>query len=123
MKKLALILSAALAALSFNAFAHGDAKPLYGGTVQVAADVHYELVRQAKGVAIYVVDHGKPADASKLSGKLTVLQGAQKTEDELKPVGGNKLEALNVSVAPGSRLVATLKDAAGKTVAVRFSVK
>jgi hypothetical protein len=122
MNKATLTLALA-AALSCSAFAHGDAKPLYGGIVQVASDVHYELVRQPKGVALYVVDHGKPVDASRMSGKLTVLSGAQKTEAELQPVGGNKLEAAQALVAPGARVVATLKYASGKTVAVRFSVK
>jgi hypothetical protein len=123
MKALTMMLGAALAALSLNAAAHGDAKPMHGGVVQVVADVAYELVPQAQGVALYVVDHGKPVDASRMSGKLTVLTGTQKAEAPLQPAGGNKLEAANLVVGSGAKVVASLKAADGKTASVRFSVK
>lgn len=123
MKKFPMVLAAALMALSLGAHAHGDAKPMHGGFVQVASDIQYELVPGAGNVALYVVDHGKPADATKMSGKLTVLTGTQKSEAELKPAGGNKLEASNVTVGSGSKVVASIKGADGKTTSVRFSVK
>lgn len=123
MKKLMIALGTALATLSFNAAAHGDAKPMHGGIVQVAADVQYELVPHAGGAALYVIDHGKPMDASKMGGKITVLNGTQKAEAELKPAGGNKLEASGVSVAAGAKVVATVRAADGKSATVRFSVK
>lgn len=123
MKKFSMVLGAALTALSLTALAHGDAKPMHGGTVQVSSDVAYELVPQTNGAAIYVVDHDKPADATKMSGKLTVLTGTKKSEAELKPAGANKLEASNVTVASGSKVVASIKGADGKTANVRFSVK
>lgn len=123
MKKIAAVLGASLAALTFNAYAHGDAKPMHGGVVQVASDIQYELVPQPAGAALYIVDHGKPADASRMSGKLTVLAGAQKFEAELKPAGGNKLEASDVKLPAGAKVVATVKAGNGKTVTVRFSVK
>jgi len=123
MKRFPMVLGAALAALSLSAWAHGDAKPTHGGTVQVASDVAYELVPQPNGAAIYVVDHDKPADAVAMSGKLTVLTGGQKAEAELRPAGGNKLEASNVRVGSGSKVVASIKGADGKTTNVRFSVK
>ena len=69
MKKSLIALTAAMAVVAFNAVAHGDAKPLHGGIVQVASDLQFELVPQANGAALYIVDHGKPADASKMSGK------------------------------------------------------
>lgn len=123
MKKLSMMLGAALAALSLGAAAHGDAKPLHGGVVQVVSDVAYELVAQPNGAALYVVDHGKPVDVARMSGKLTVLAGAQKTEAELKSAGGNKLEATNVVVGSGAKVVASLKGGDGKTASVRFSLK
>lgn len=123
MKKFPRFLGVALAALSLGALAHGDAKPMHGGTVQVASDVAYELVPQANGAAIYVVNHGQPADATRMSGKLTVLTGTQKSEGPLKPAGGNKLEASDVAIGSGSKVVASIKGADGKTTSVRFSVK
>jgi hypothetical protein len=121
--KIRIALAAALAALAFEAAAHGEAKPMHGGIVQVAQDLQFELVPQAAGAALYVVDHGKPADASKMSGKLTVLNGTQKTEGVLKPAGGNRLDAADVRLAPGAKVVASIQGATAKPVTVRFTVK
>ena len=123
MKTFSIMFGAALAAVALAAGAHGDAKPMHGGIVQVEADVLYELVPQAGGAAVYVVDHGKPVDTAGMSGKLTVLAGTQKTEAALKPAGGNKLEAANVAVGSGAKVVASIKRADGKTASVRFVVK
>ena len=123
MNKLLIALTAAFAAISFNAHAHGDAKPMHGGVVQVASDLQFELVAEGTGAALYVVDHGKPADTAKMSGKLTVLNGKEKSEAELKPAGSNKFEASNVKLAPGAKAVASISGAAGKVITVRFTVK
>ena len=123
MNKHAMVLTALMTAFSVNALAHGDAKPMHGGIVQVAADVHYELVPQANGAALFVIDHGKPADATKMSGKLTVLNGTQRSEAALKPIVGNKLEAANVKVEAGSKVVASVRAQDGKATTVRFTVK
>jgi hypothetical protein len=124
MKALTTALAAALlAGTCLTATAHGDAKAKHGGTVQVAADVVYELVAQPTGAAVYVVDHDKPVDTAQMTGKLTVLNGTQKSEAALKPAGGNKLEATGVTVAAGAKVVASVTGADGKTANVRFSVK
>jgi len=116
-------LVAALAALSFHAAqAHGDAKPQHGGVVQTASDLVFELVTLPDGAAIYIEDHGKPMSAAGASGKLTVLNGADKSEAELKPAG-DKLEAKGIKLASGSKVVASVTTADKKTVNVRFSVK
>ncbi|PTT78847.1 hypothetical protein DBR42_22635 [Pelomonas sp. HMWF004] len=112
-----------LAATCLTAAAHGDAKAKHGGIVQMAADVVYELVPQPTGAALYVVDHDKPVDTAKMTGKLTVLNGTQKTEAALMPAGGNKLEATGLTVATGAKVVASITSAEGKTATVRFSVK
>jgi hypothetical protein len=123
MNKLLIALTAALAAASFNAHAHGDAKPMHGGVVQEASDLQFELVADGTGAALYVVDHGKPADTAKMSGKLTVLNGKEKSEAELKPAGSNKLQAADVKLAPGAKAVARVSGAAGKVITVRFTLK
>ncbi|MBK9360920.1 MAG: hypothetical protein IPM99_07185 [Rubrivivax sp.] len=123
MKKFLIALTAALTVVAFNAVAHGDAKPLHGGIVQVASDLQFELVPQPNGATLYVVDHDKPADTSKMSGKLTVLNGTEKSEVALRPSGANKLEAADVKIAVGSKVVASVTGANGKATTVRFSVK
>lgn len=117
------MLAAGLAALSVNAAqAHGDAKPKHGGVVQTANDVSFELVAQADGAAIYIEDHEKPMSVAGAGGKLTVLNGADKSEAELKPAG-DRLEAKGIKLSSGSKVVASVITADKKTVSVRFTVK
>lgn len=106
----------------YAAYAHGDAEPKRGGVVQSASDMTFELVPQADGAAIYIEDHGKPLPAAGAGGKLTVLNGTEKAEAELKPAG-DKLEAKGVKLSSGSKAVASVTTADKKTITVRFSMK
>jgi hypothetical protein len=112
-----------LSALSFSAaMAHGGAKPKHGGVVATASDLGFELVGTPAGAAIYIEDHGKPMAPAGMSGKLTVLNGAEKSEADLV-VAGDKLEARGVKLAPGAKVVAALTTSAKKAITVRFTVK
>jgi hypothetical protein len=123
MKKALIALTVGVLALGTNAaFGHG-AKPQHGGVVASANDLSYELVAEGTAATIYVVDHDKPADTSGMSGKLTVLNGSDKSEVELKPAGGNKLEAKPVKLAKGAKAVASIAGVGGKVTTVRFSLK
>jgi hypothetical protein len=123
MKKLLALTMLGLSALSFNvAMAHGDAKPKHGGVVAMASDLGFELVAMPGGAAIYVEDHGKPMAPTGLKGKLTVLNGAEKSEADLV-VAGDKLEAKGVKLAKGAKVVAALVTPAAKAITVRFTVK
>ena len=106
-----------------TAFAHGDGKPQHGGGVRNPSDLSFELVATADGATLYVIDHGRNYDTAGMSGKLTVLNGADKSEADLKPVGGNKLEAKGVKLGAGAKVVAALQTVDKKTVTVRFTVK
>lgn len=121
--KLLAALVLGLLALSFNAaMAHGDAKAKHGGVVAVASDLGFELVSTPTGVAIYMEDHGKPMAPTGMSGKLTVLRGAEKSQADLVAVG-DKLEAKGVKLVPGAKVVAALTTPAKKAITVRFTVK
>lgn len=122
MKKVLVSLLVGLTALGFNALAHGPNKAKHGGVVQAAGDLSFELVAQGDGAALYVTDHEKPADVSKMSGKLTVLTGTEKAEADLKPAGANKLEGA-AKLGKGSKAVATVNVAGGKVITVRFTAK
>ena len=122
-KKLFTVVVLGLSVLSFNAaFAHGGAKAKHGGVVAVASDLGFELVSTASGAVIYVEDHGKPMVPKGMTGKLTVLNGAEKSEAELA-VAGDKLEAKGVKLAAGAKVVAALTTPAKKAITVRFTVK
>ena len=120
-KLLSVLLTAATFALP--AHAHEAGKPKHGGVVQGASDLAFELVRQPDGAVLYVEDHGKPLPTQGMSGKLTVLNGNEKTEADLKPVGDNRLEARGVQLGAGAKAVAALTTPSKKAVTVRFTVK
>lgn len=118
------IAALALGALTLNqAMAHGGAKPRHGGIVQVVNDLEFELVVQADGASIYLVDHDQPLASKGISGKLTVLQGSDKTEAQVKEAGENRLHASGVKVAKGAKVVAVLNNVNGRSATVRFTVR
>jgi hypothetical protein len=123
MKKVLTIVALALSTVSFNAaLAHGGGAAKHGGVVQTSSDLTFELVGQPDGAVIYVEDHGKPMTPTGLKGRLTVLNGAEKSEAELV-VAGDKLEAKGIKLKSGAKVVAALTTPAAKAITVRFTVK
>jgi hypothetical protein len=129
MKTHALFASITLA-LAGSAYAAGDKhdhahehKPMHGGVVVEVKDIDYELVAKPTMIQLHLRDHGKPADVSKASAKLTLLTGAEKQEVELKPAG-DKLEASGTfKVGPGTKVVALVTIAGKSAGTVRFALK
>jgi hypothetical protein len=123
-KNLILVLSLALSSLCTNtALAHGVAKPLHGGIVQMVNDIGFELVAQPDGATIYLMDHDKPMASKGIIGKLTVLQGSNKIEADIKEAGDNTLRVMGVKLGKGDKLVAALSNVGGKNITVRFTIK
>ena len=116
----AVVLGLSVLALN-TATAHG-AKPKHGGVVATASDLGFELVGTPTGAVIHIEDHGKAVAPTGMSGKLTVLHGAEKSEADLV-VAGDKLEARGVKLAAGAKVVAALTTSAKKSITVRFTVK
>ncbi len=97
-------------------------KPLHGGVVVEVKDMDYELVAKPAAIQLYLRDHGKAADVSKASAKITLLTGTEKQEVELKPAG-DKLEATgSFRVGPGTKAVAVV-TVGGKASTARFTLK
>ena len=90
--------------------------------MQAASEVSFELVATVDGAVIYVEDHGKPMAPAGLKGKLTVLNGAGKSEAALV-AAGDKPEAKGVTLARGAKVVAALVTPAAKAITVRFTVR
>ena len=89
LKHLISALSLALSCLCMNtALAHGAAKALHGGIVQMVNDIGFELVAQPDGATLYLMDHDKPMASKGITGKLTVLQGSNKIEADIKEIYG-----------------------------------
>ena len=124
---IALVLAGA--AWAGAAFAAGDQHkpgddhaPKHGGVVTATKLRDYELVAKPTVIQLHLRDHGKLADVSKATAKVTLLTGTDKQEVELKPVG-DKLEATgSFKVGPGTKAVAVL-TVDGKPAIVRFAMK
>ena len=107
-------LTVALALCALNlpmapAHAHAEhGKPQFGGVVAEAGEVQFEIVGKDGRVTVHVSNHGNPVDVSGASAKLTVLSGADRSEVELKPVGGDRLEGQG-RIASGAKLLVTLQ--------------
>ena len=124
MKHLISVASLVIFCLNMNpVLAHGDAKPLHGGIVQLVNDLSFELVVQADGATIFLMDHDKPMASKGITGKLTVLQGTKKSEAEIKEGGDNTLRVMGVNLGKGDKLVAALSNVNGKSMTVRFTIK
>ena len=125
MKTRHLISAALLGAAALMAqpvFAHGGATPKHGGVVQTASDLSFELVPTPDGAALFLEDHGKPLAPAGFSGKLTVLNGSEKSEAPLT-AAADKLEAKGVKLGKGSKAVAVVTTAQKKDITVRFTLK
>jgi len=131
MKTQALFAATALSlSLAGSAFAAGtknddahDHTPMHGGIVVATKLMDYELVAKQTMIHLYLRDHGKVADVSKASAKVTLLSGTEKQEVELKPAG-DKLEATGgFKVGPGTKVVALVTIAGKPAGTVRFSLK
>ncbi|KPF50821.1 hypothetical protein IP87_01575 [beta proteobacterium AAP121] len=99
-----------------------DHAPLHGGVVVEVKDMDYELVARPTVIQLYLRDHGKAADLSRATAKLTLLTGSERQEVELQPAG-NRFEATgSFKVGPGTKAVAVVR-LAGKASTARFTVK
>jgi hypothetical protein len=119
-----------IAALTFSLATAGTAQagsghdhsPQHGGVVVEGKEWDFELVAKATTLQLYLRDHGKPADLSKASAKLTLLTGTDKQEVVLTPAG-NRLEATgSFKLGPGTKAVAVV-TVAGKASTARFTLR
>ena len=124
MKRLLMMLALTATTLACGpVIAHGDGKPQYSGILQMVDDMSFELVVRADSAELYLGDHGEKVPTANMTGKLTVLSGATKTEAKLEPAGGHKLEAKAVKIAKGDKVIALVTSADKKTTSVRFVIK
>ncbi len=118
------LLVVAATVLSVNAtMAHGPKAAKFGGTVATAGDLGFELAVQGDTVTVYVDDHGTPLPTAGMSGKLTLLKGAEKSEAVLVAAAPNKLEAKGLKLSAGTKAVAVVTLADKKVVTVRFTTR
>jgi hypothetical protein len=123
MKRLFTVVLAAAALSAGLVWSHGDDKARHGGLVQMSGETKFELVAKGDTAEVYLDDHGETIPTAKLSGKLTVLSGAAKSEAKLEPAAGDKLVAKGVKLAKGDKVIALVTLADKTTASARFVVK
>lgn len=122
MKLSTLLIASTLAICTIASAGPGEHKAMNGGHLTTVKDIDYELVASATSLQLYVRDHGKSMDLSKASAKLTLLNGSEKQEIELKP-SGEKLEAVGTfKVTTGAKVVVVVSNQ-GKQTTARFALK
>ncbi|BEI42165.1 hypothetical protein [Polynucleobacter sp. HIN10] len=111
--------------LSVFGFAHAgpghELKPAHGGVIVEAKDIDVELVAKSDILAIYLSDHGKPLSSEGGNAKLTILNGSDKKEYELLPVGGRFELKGAFSVPKGSKAIAVIR-LKSKVITARFNL-
>lgn len=121
----------AIGALAFSsgALADGeyrhvhDHKPRHGGMVLEVNDLALEVVASPSRIQVYVREHGKPADISRASAKLTLMADGENQQVELKPAAGGLEAAGSFKVAPGARATMVLTLPGRPVVSARFALK
>jgi hypothetical protein len=126
LRTVATVATAALFAVStVPAFAAGDHdhSPKFGGVVVETKAGDIEVVAKPDSIKVYVSDHGKPMKLDGAKAKVTLLNGAEKSEADLVVVG-DKLEANGAfKVAKGTKGVVVLNLAGKSPATARFEVK
>ena len=122
--KIKTILVAAAVALAAPAFAQkDDHSAKHGGIFVETKALDFEIVAKPDLIQVYVGDHGKPVKLDGAKGKVTLLNGSEKTEVDLAPAG-DKLEAKgSFKVAKGTKGIASVTLAGKSAATVRFEVK
>ena len=112
----------AVCSISANA-GKGDHKPRFGGVVVESKVGDLEIVAKPESIHIHISDHGKAVKLDGAKAKVTLLNGAEKSEADLVGVG-DKLEAKGAyKVAKGTKGVAIVTLAGKSPVPARFDIK
>ena len=125
-KNLAIAIAAAAIATGFSGAAHAkkdDHTAKHGGIFVETKALDFEIVPKTDLIQVYVSDHGKPVKLEGAKGKVTLLNGSEKTEVDLAPAG-DKLEAKgSFEVTKGTKGIAAVTLPGKPAATARFQVK
>jgi len=117
-----LALLMAVCSISANA-GKGDHKPRFGGVVVQSKVGDLEIVAKPESIHIHISDHGKAVKLDGAKAKVTLLNGAEKSEADLVLVG-DKLEAKGAyKVVKGTKGIAIVTLTGKSPVTARFEIK
>lgn len=123
-KQIAIAAAAIALGFSGTTLAQGnDHAAKHGGIFVETKALDFEIVPKSDLIQVYVSDHGKPVKLERAKGKVTLLNGGEKTEVDLAPAG-DKLEAKgSFKVANGTKGIAAVSLAGKPAATARFEVK
>ena len=118
------LLALLMAVCSISAHAGKDGhEPRLGGVVVGSKVGDLEIVAKPESIHVYVSDHGKAVKLDGAKAKVTLLNGAEKSEADLVLVG-DKLEAKGAyKVGKGTKGIAIVTLAGKPPVTARFNIK
>jgi hypothetical protein len=121
----AIVMTVALAANSFAAFAHDVAKGPNGGQITEDAGHHIEFTTKDDAVVLYLTDAADGPLATKGStGRVIVQDGAVQVSADLAAVEPNQMAAKIASpLKAGAKVVVSIKMTDGHDLKARFVVK
>lgn len=129
MRKFLTVRSALLASLmataSVCAIAAGehDHSPKFGGVVVETKAGDVEIVAKPDSIQIYITDHSKAVKLDGAKAKVTLLNGTEKSEAELVPIG-DRLQANGAfKVTKGTKGIVVVTLLGKPPVAARFDIK
>lgn len=107
-----------------HAHDHGhDHAPSRGGVVVETKAMDFEVVARPGLIQVWVDDHGKPFQLDGAKGKVTLLNGSEKTEAELVAAGDHLQAKGSFKVAKGTKGIATVTLAGKPAASARFEIK
>lgn len=119
----AMLLSLALTPVAIAAGGH-DHAPKFGGIVAEGKAFDAELVARADLITVHLSDHGKPLATKGAKGKITLLNGTDKSEAELLPAGESRMQSKGkFNVGQGTKSVVVITLDGKKPSTFRFALK
>jgi hypothetical protein len=119
MKKITLMLGAALTLAAATAFAHPD-----HDEVPPTQAIKLELAKKKDGAIIYVTNGDHKISTIGATGTLSYTAAGKAVEVALKPVGANGMEPVKATkIAAGTKARATVTTAENVTMSSDFLVK
>ena len=119
-----IVVAMASMGLGAGAFAAGPGHEATHGGIRVESKVmDMEIVAKTDVIQLYVSDHGKPLKIDGAKAKLTLLNGAEKSEIHLQPAG-DKFEAKGTfKVSKGTKGIVLVSLAGKPGTTARFTMR
>lgn len=96
-----------------QAYAHNSAVPKHGGIVKITGEMSFELVALENSADVYLMYDSEALDTAKMTGSLKITIAGESKTVELKPAGGNRFTAADVTIPKGSKVLVMVTEADG----------